>query len=217
MKQIIHISFLIILLIVGGCSSDNSNNTNLIESEKNLDLNSLVIKYNMDPESHVLDGSFFKSNVDFGINDEQLMLLVGNEGDYATAFNILMNELLLDKFSTMKAGEYEVAYLFSDLILKTDNEIFYFTTSDKPAYAHLISVENTYNVNGLINHNDFDHKGSKDEIFLKSDASCICVHVLDQNPPSCQSGGKGSNSCSIFGEGGCNVSCGSSYYACCNS
>ena len=213
MKKLSYFSVVLIFLVVLFNSCSNNENQPLNnEATNSLDLKRLVEDYN-NKEFRTIPAIYFEGNIDFGISDENLVLLIGNSGNYESAFKIQLKEGQLQNLKNLKAGNYQLGYLVNELILSNEKTTLYFALDNLEKKLSINSDE--YDVAGIIKWKK-DNLKTRKNLALKvvdEEASCTCVSVLEQNPPTCHSGGPGATQCS---QGECSVSCGSGHYACCN-
>lgn len=218
MKNFIKICFFVFgVFVMSACSNESSgtqeSNTKVKNNKEELNLEQLVNEYNNSHRN--IPAVFHTGNLDFGISEDALVVLVGNENDYKKSYRIQMNTISLENFSTLKGGKFDLGYFGADLIIRNGDKSIYFAIDGETKYNKIAEAGDVYKVVGIgQNKMNFDENLSKSQVLKLVDesASCTCKPVLEPTE-DCKSGGSGSTSCS---QGDCSVTCGSGNYACCN-
>lgn len=207
-----------ILFTIGSCSNEVNENEamNTENSELQFDLKKVTEDFNS-KEHRDIPAKFIEGNIDFGISEENLVVLVGNEGKYKTSFVIQLDKNQISGLRSLKSGKFEVAYLVSELVLTNGDKTLYFTFEDDPVHKEIALNSKVIKAIGIANWTNeaLNMSSSKEMAFKLVDdgATCTCKSV--QEPQQiCGSGGSGSSSCSQGSN--CSVSCKTGYYACCN-
>lgn len=213
MKNIVYYLFLSFLCFASiSCSNDETNTKEPLEVSVNLE--KMTREYNARQHRNI-PAEYFENHVDFGLSEQNLVLLVGNPGNYKTSFRIQMNEDYIKDLKSIQAGDFKIGYFGRDLVLINGKDIYYFTVDEEPNFKEIASNSNLFKVIGITNWKNVQLKSSSKAMafnLVDEGASCTCEPVLENQVP-CKSGGTGSDACS---QGDCSVTCSEGFYACCN-
>lgn len=120
---ILHSFFAILICTITSCSNEENANT-AEQAETAYDLKEITKEYNNVHRN--IPAEYFESNVDFGISEENLVLLVGKAGDYKTSFKIQLKNNSINELENLKTDDFKIAYLGRELVLSNGGETFYF-------------------------------------------------------------------------------------------
>ena len=155
-----------------------------------------------------------------------------NEIVFLAKDNLKRNLLILQGAShstSMNDGHYEIVYLKHSIIVNNlDTGVKTYLKVPKPEERSItdkvkkqgIELGSEIDGYGLI-YGFIDLKEDKKlslDVLIDQNSIIDYLSSMDNSRGQCGSGGPGSTSCTVYAPdgGGCSVSCGSGYYACCN-
>lgn len=222
MKWNILLWSIVLSAMVIGCSDNVSSSDKENKNFENANLlgNKVITKLAHDKDFRTIQGEFEV----WQTKDNEIVLL----GKDDTERNLVILQGA-DKKTNLKDGNYEIIYLKHSVLLNNlDNGTLSYLRVPKPQEAAItekvaqqdLDIQTRIDGFGLILAY-LDYKNNPELAVNKLKQQESLTQYLSSvmgDGGNCGSGGPGATSCSVApeGGGGCSVSCGAGYYACCN-
>lgn len=222
MKKNRLIWFLVLFAMVISCSDNDSSSSK--ENGKNIEEKSLLSDKIFNRLDYDKDFMTIQGEFQVWQTKENEIVFLNKEGNNR---NLLILQGA-EKQSLLKDGNFEIVYLKHSILVNNldTGSITYLKVPKNEEIAITNKFKDNITIDAQIDgfglilaYIDYknDAKLSLD-ILKKQNSLTIYLSSIFNNRSGCANGGQGSTSCSIApeGGGGCSVSCGAGYYACCN-